>query len=219
MPIREDFQRARSVREKEARRNEILDAAEDLLLKSGNERFAISALASQAGVSKSTVFLYFSNKEELLLALYERAFLRTFEQLDERLTPGMSGRAFCEAFIDSALDNPSMLMLRAQLARTIERNVAVESMVSVKQRILEHGTAVAGKMDKVLDLESGNGMRMLMALINLTAGAAQADSLPYVDENAMPEEIADLLQTVSTRNAFLSGAEFIFRGATGQPFD
>lgn len=219
MAVREDFRRARSDHEKETRRIEILDAAEALLLKSGNERFAISALASKVGVSKSTVFLYFGNKEELLLAVYERAFIRAFTQLDERLTPGMSGRTFCDAFIDSMIDHPSMLMLRAQLARTIERNVSLELMVSVKKRILDCGTAVSNKLDEVMDLESGCGMRMLMALVNLTAGAVQADSLPYVDEKAVPKEIADLLHTVSIRNIFMSGAELIYCGATGRPFD
>jgi AcrR family transcriptional regulator len=219
MAIREDFQRARSDLEKEARRCEILDAAEDLLLKSGNERFAISALAARVGVSKSTVFLYFGNKEEMLLAVYERAFIRAFTQLSESLTDGMSGRAFSQAFIDSLIAYPSMLILRAQLARTIERNVALESMVSSKQRILACGQAVSVKMDRVMHLETGCGMRMLMALINLTAGAVQVDSLPYVDPDALPEDIAELLQTVSIRNIFMSGAELIFCGATGRPFD
>ncbi|MEZ6001453.1 TetR/AcrR family transcriptional regulator [Hyphomonas sp.] len=219
MAIREDFQRARTDLEKEARRNEILDAAEDLLLKSGNERFAVSALAARVGISKSTVFLYFGNKEEMLLAVYERAFIRAFTQLGDRLTEGMSGRAFCEAFIDSLIEHPALLILRAQLARTIERSVALDSMVSSKQRILACGQAVSDKMDRMMNLETGNGMRMLMALINLTAGAVQVDSLPYVDPDALPEDIADLLQTVSIRNIFMSGAELIFCGATGRPFD
>jgi AcrR family transcriptional regulator len=219
MAIREDFQRARTDLEKQTRRVEILEAAEALLLQSGNERFAVSALAAKVGVSKSTVFLYFGNKEEMLLAVYERAFIRAFTQLGERLTPGMSGRAFCEAFIDCMINFPAMLILRAQLARTIERNVALESMVSTKQRILSTCQAVAEKIDRDMDLESGCGMRMLMALVNLSAGAVQADSLPYVDADALPEDIADLLHVVSIRNIFMSGAELIFCGATGRPFD
>ncbi|WP_375210236.1 TetR/AcrR family transcriptional regulator [Hyphomonas jannaschiana] len=219
MAIREDFRRARSESEKEARRNEILDAAEALLLESGNERFAIAALADNVGVSKSTIFLYFANKEELLLALYERAFIRTFTQLGERLEPGMSGRAFCEAFIDSLVDHPAMLILRAYLAQTIERNVALESLVSTKTRLFEHGSAISEKLERVMELEPGWGMRMLMALVNLTSGAVQADSLPYIDADMLPEELADFMHTASFRNIVLSGAELIFRGATGRPFD
>ncbi len=218
MAIREDFQRARSDHEKAARRVEILDAAEDLLLKLGNERFAVSALAARVGVSKSTVFLYFGNKEEMLLAVYERAFMRAFRQLGERLTPGMSGKAFAVAFIDSMIDHPSLLIVRAQLARTIERNVSLESLVSTKKRLLECGTGVSEKLDEVMDLESGCGKRMVMALVNLAAGAVQVDSLPYVDAKAVPQEIADLLHTASIRNIFMDGAEFIFCGATGRSF-
>ena len=219
MAIREDFRRARSEPEKEARRSEILDAAEALLLESGNERFAISALADSVGVSKSTVFLYFVNKEELLLALYERAFIRAFTQLGERLEPGMSGRACCEAFIDSLVGHPSVLILRSHLARTIERNVPLETVVSTKKRILDCANGASEKMDTVLDLESGRGKLMLMTLVNLAAGAVQVDSLPYVDEKAVPQEIAELMQMGSIRNIFLNGAELVFRGATGRPFD
>ncbi|MAU68052.1 TetR/AcrR family transcriptional regulator [Hyphomonas sp.] len=219
MAIREDFRRARSEPEKEARRNEILDAAETLLLESGNERFAISALADTVGVSKSTVFLYFANKEELLLALYERTFISTCAQITGRLEPGMSGRAFCEAFIDIMVDHPALLILRAHLAPTIERNVALDSLVSTKTRLFEHGAATSEKLDEVMELEQGCGRRMLMALINLTSGAAQADSLPHIDADTLPDELADFMHTASFRNIVLSGAELIFRGATGRPFD
>lgn len=219
MTIREDFQRARTDREKEARRIGILDTAEDLLIKSGNERFAISELASRVGVSKSTVFLYFATKEELLLVMYERAFVRAFTELGDRLEPGMSGRAFCEVFIDCMIENPAMLMLRAQMARTIERNVPLETMVSCKKQILDCGMAVSAKLDEVMELEPGTGFRMLMTLLNLTAGAAQVDSLPYVNENQVPEEIAEFLHMISIRNIVLTGAEMVFTGATGRPFD
>ncbi len=219
MAIREEFRRARSDHEKEARRIEILEAAEDMLLKSGNERFAVSALAARVKVSKSTVFLYFGNKEEMLLAVYERAFLRVLGQVEDRLTPGMSGKDLAVVFIDSMTDHPAMLMLRAYLARTIERNVPLESMVSTRKRLLDRGIAVTKKMDEVMDLESGNGMRMLMSLVNLAAGALQVDALPYVDAKDVPQEIADLLHTAAIRNIFMDGAEFIFRGATGRPFE
>jgi AcrR family transcriptional regulator len=219
MPVRADFQRARNEREKSARRNEILDAADGLLLEAGNERFAISALAARVGVSKSTIFLYFANKEELLLALYARSFLRIVTQLGERLTPGMTGRAFCEAFVDCVMANPSMLLLRSQLASTIERNVTPEVMVATKTEILECGTALTNRVEAELGLQSGYGIRMQMALINLISGAAQADTSPYLDMESLPEDIADFFQVAETRKVFMSGAEFIFCGATGRPFD
>ncbi|MEZ6013299.1 MAG: TetR/AcrR family transcriptional regulator [Hyphomonas sp.] len=218
MSIREDFQRARTEHEKSARREEILDAAERLVRGAANDRFAISAVAEKVGVSKSTIFLYFANKEELLLALYERAFQRFFTRLRESLTDGMSGRAFCEAFIDSALVNPTMLILRAQLAHTIERSVQLDSMISAKQKILKGGMACAERMELVLDIKAGYGLRVLMALINLLSGALQADAQPYVDMDTLPDDVANLVRTAGTRKVFLSGAEFVITGATGRAF-
>lgn len=219
MSLREDFQRARSEHEKSARREEILDAAEQLVRGASNDKFAISTLAEKVGVSKSTIFLYFPNKDELLLALYERAFLAFLKRLRQSLVRGMSGRAFCEAFIDSALINPTMLILRAQLAHTIERSVQLDSMIAAKQKILKGGLVCAAQIEDVLNLKTGHGLRVLMALVNLVAGAVQADALPHVDMNAMPEDVANLIHAAETRNVFLSGAEFVITGATGRAFD
>lgn len=219
MPIREDFQRARSEREKNARRTEILDAAETLLLDSGNERFAVSAVADKVGVSKSTVFLYFSNKEEMLLMLYTRTGNLLFDRFREKLRPGMSGRDFCEAFVDCALSNPTMLLLRQMLASTIERSVSVRSLIEGKREILRYKRTVAEDTERVLGLTPDKGGQLLQALTNLLAGTAQVDVNGYVDLNLMPDDVADLIRSGDTRKSFLEGAEFIFTGATGRPFD
>ena len=219
MDIREDFQRARSEQQKAARRQEILDAAEGLLLEAGIRAFTVSAVAARAGVSKSTIFLYFTNKEDLLLEIYTRAFCMIMERVSQSLVPGMSGRAFCETFIDCALAHPAMLVLRSQLAHLIERKVTKDRMIFSKQEILHCGLAVAAQIEQVLALEDGKGLRILMTLINLMAGANQADAQAYVDLDTMPEGLSKLIRVADTRTVFLSGAEFVFCGATGRPFD
>lgn len=219
MPIREDFQRARSEREKAARRVEIMDAAVVMLREAGNERFALSALADRVGVSKSTVFLYFANKDELLLTLYTRAGAEFFARFRKQLYRGMTGRAFCEAFVDAALADPTMLTLRASLANTIERAVSQSSLILAKQDIIRNGQAMAEHADELLGLAPGRGRIMLQALTNLLAGATQVDVGGYVDLETMPDDVARLIRSGNRRAAFLDGAEFIFTGATGLPFD
>jgi AcrR family transcriptional regulator len=219
MAIREDFQRARTDKEKAARRTKILDAAEALLQESGNERFAISTVASQVGVSKSTVFLYFINKEDLLLSLYARSFQAILNQFAPSLKPGMTGREFCERFMECALSQPTMLVLRAQLASTLERNVPLERVVEAKQEVLNIGMPAAEKIETIFGLSQGDGLRMFMAMVNVIAGAAPADAQPYIDPDAVPEDVANLMRAASTRVAFMSAAEYVFRGATGRPFD
>lgn len=56
-------------RRKEARPGELLDAALDLFVEKGFAATRVEEVASRAGVSKGTLFLYFQSKEELLKAV------------------------------------------------------------------------------------------------------------------------------------------------------
>src|SRR5262245_16130709 len=56
-------------RRKEARPQELLDAALDLFVEKGFAATKIEDVAALAGVSKGTVYLYYPSKEELLKAV------------------------------------------------------------------------------------------------------------------------------------------------------
>ncbi|BCL79342.1 TetR family transcriptional regulator [Ktedonobacteria bacterium brp13] len=62
----------RIVKEPEIRRNEILDAAERLLVTKGYEQMAIRDLVDELQIAKGTVYHYFDSKQALLEALIER---------------------------------------------------------------------------------------------------------------------------------------------------
>ena len=56
----------------EARRNEILKAAFTCLAKLGYARMTIRDIAKKAGASVGTFYLYFQDKDEVILALREQ---------------------------------------------------------------------------------------------------------------------------------------------------
>ena len=56
-------------RRKEARPGELLDAALDLFVEKGFAATRVEEVAARAGVSKGTLFLYFSSKDELFKAV------------------------------------------------------------------------------------------------------------------------------------------------------
>ncbi|MBC7549109.1 MAG: TetR/AcrR family transcriptional regulator [Polaromonas sp.] len=56
-------------RRKEARPGELLDAALDLFVEKGYAATRVEEVAARAGVSKGTLFLYFSSKDELFKAV------------------------------------------------------------------------------------------------------------------------------------------------------
>ena len=62
--------RARSPDAKWARRQSILTTAEQILRSDGFDAFTMNSLATTTGLAKGTLYLYFSSREELVLALY-----------------------------------------------------------------------------------------------------------------------------------------------------
>ncbi len=62
----------RKAREKERRRNEIIDAAEQLFFSKGFEHVTMDEIAAQAELSKGTLYLYFKSREDLHYAIVMR---------------------------------------------------------------------------------------------------------------------------------------------------
>ena len=80
---------ARIVKEPEIRRNEILDAAERLMVTKGYEQMAIREIVDELQIAKGTVYHYFKSKQDLLTALVERIG----EQAEQLVLPIASSRA------------------------------------------------------------------------------------------------------------------------------
>lgn len=101
----------RRAKQKEELRRAILDAARDLFHKHGYEGFSLRQVAEEVGYSPTTIYLYFSDKDELLLHVCLEGFqtfgamLRTgYESSDdsrEKL------EALGEQYFKFALDNPA----------------------------------------------------------------------------------------------------------------
>lgn len=62
----------RTVKEAEARKQEILDAAEQLFASKGFDHTSISDILKETGIARGTLYYHFKSKEELLDAVIER---------------------------------------------------------------------------------------------------------------------------------------------------
>lgn len=71
-PLLAKGQRAMDALEKEERRNAILSAAEHLFVRHPDRLPSMAEVAAAAQLAKGTMYLYFSSKEEMLLALHGR---------------------------------------------------------------------------------------------------------------------------------------------------
>lgn len=84
-PSDDDGSRPRRVRRKEARPGELLDAALSLFVEKGFAATRVEEVASLAGVSKGTLFLYFPSKEDLFKAVVRENIAGKFDEWNQEL--------------------------------------------------------------------------------------------------------------------------------------
>ncbi|MBF0534182.1 MAG: TetR/AcrR family transcriptional regulator [Nitrospirae bacterium] len=96
---------------KEEFRREILDSARELFIKDGCEKFSMRKFAEKIGYSPTTIYLYFKNKDELLLAICEEVseqFLNNIRHIRARQSNPLDAlRQALLNFIDFGFDNPN----------------------------------------------------------------------------------------------------------------
>ena len=76
---------AKRERRKEARPGELLDAALELFMEKGYAATRVEEVAQRAGVSKGTLFLYFSSKEKLFKAVVRENISGRFTEWAQEL--------------------------------------------------------------------------------------------------------------------------------------
>lgn len=90
----------RKEREKIQRRKDIIDAAEDIFLKNGINKITMDSVAEKAELSKGTLYLYFKDKHDLIMAVDSRGHKKLYSM-------------YCEAnkFYENGLDKLKKTML------------------------------------------------------------------------------------------------------------
>jgi AcrR family transcriptional regulator len=102
--------------EGEKLRNDIVDAAEKLLLETGNEsQVSMRAVAKAVGVTPPAIYMHFEDKDELIHAVCERPF-GEFRAWVERAMAGIDDpvealRAMGRAYVHFGLEHPEQYRL------------------------------------------------------------------------------------------------------------
>jgi TetR/AcrR family transcriptional regulator len=144
--------RAKRERRKEARPGELLAAALDLFVEKGYAATRVEEVAQRAGVSKGTLFLYFSSKEELFKAVVRENIsgrfaewgeeLSTFEGSSEELLRYCMSSWWERVGATKASGIPKLMMSEAgnfpELVRFFQQEV-VQPGNDLIQRILQRG--------------------------------------------------------------------------------
>jgi len=101
----------RSQREVEIVKKEILDSALQLIIDEGFHNLSMRRLASRLGMTATTIYNYFSNKDEINLMIrmrgFEMLYLRLLECRNQYPDPLLKLRAMIRTYFEFGISNPN----------------------------------------------------------------------------------------------------------------
>ncbi len=105
----------RRAREKDAKRQKIMDAATELILSEGFDKLTIRKIADKLEYSPGVIYNYFEDKGQLLFDFCEETFERLQDSFTEAemdaLPPVQAFRLCGQRYIDFALENPAAYVI------------------------------------------------------------------------------------------------------------
>jgi len=132
-------------RKKEQKRSRLKEAALELFAERGFDDVTVDEIAERAEVSKSTLFRYFENKEDLILA-------------DTRA----HSDAFLTAFTARPVDEPVLASLRASVHSLVSNVQADRARYQRRIRIVSGSAALSSRsMERQIEWEVGLAQAIL----------------------------------------------------------
>lgn len=205
-------QRARTHDQKLFRRQEILDAAQSHFEDVGYESFSMANLAKLSGVAKGTLYLYFTTREEVFLALYARSLIGWSSDFIAGLHPNMDERAYCTRLHNTAMAADGFVPLLVRLEHIIEHNVSFSRLIDSKRLFAKRLADIAEASAPVLGLTKAQANEVVKALGVLLIGVSGADQGPNLQDEAVPDDVQDFINGFASENLFVTNACFIIRG-------
>jgi AcrR family transcriptional regulator len=205
-------QRARSEEQKTLRRNAVLKVAELYFLEVGYEAFSMSHLAKKAGVAKGTLYLYFETREEIFLTLYEQSLIRWSQIFINDLPVSMTSKSYAQKLYSTAMADGTFLPLLIRLEHIIEHNVAIPRLISSKQIFIDQVDAIAEVTSIALTLNKPQAIEVVKTMGVLLIGATQGDQGPSLDNEELPKDVRDLIESFSSEPLFTKNAARIIEG-------
>ena len=211
-------QRARSEEQKTLRRNAVLKVAELYFLEVGYEAFSMSHLAKKAGVAKGTLYLYFETREEIFLTLYEQSLIRWSQIFINDLPVSMTSKSYAQKLYSTAMADGTFLPLLIRLEHIIEHNVAIPRLISSKQIFIHQIDAIAEVTSIALTLNKPQAIAVVKTMGVLLIGATQGDQGPSLDNEELPKDVRDLIESFSSEPLFTKNAARIIEGIRSESF-
>ena len=156
-----------SLKKDKPKYKQIIDAAIIVIAENGYHQSQVSKIAKQAGVADGTIYLYFKNKEEILVSVFEEKMEIFAENLKEIIQQEISSSEKLYKMIenhfrvlssDHHLATVTQLELRqANLALRLRINAVLRNYLVLLDTILKEGIE-QGEFDHTIDIRLARQM-------------------------------------------------------------
>jgi AcrR family transcriptional regulator len=165
---------------RERQRRRILQAAEKLFDERGIDRVTMADITSASGIRASTIYQYFSNKDDIVWAMLSEVFGADIDSAKQRIESAVTGLAkissLLEFMADELSNNPAKVRFMAQFDVMYARDWPAERLLTLEAQINPQGFRYFSKLvrDGIADgsLRSDLDPNLTMhAVVNAVIGA------------------------------------------------
>ncbi|PAB60161.1 TetR/AcrR family transcriptional regulator [Anaeromicrobium sediminis] len=133
-----EFKRARTNAQIEERRKEILIACAEIFDKGDIDDVHFKAIGEKTSFARSTIYKYYTTKEEILLDLLlidVMAWIEDVIEFTEKYEV-LTKEEFCRQFTKSYVKNERLLRLMSILYSVLEKNCSLEKLTEFKRNLM-----------------------------------------------------------------------------------
>jgi AcrR family transcriptional regulator len=200
------MQRARSETAKLAREDAILTAAEILLRQSGYDAMTMQAVATAAGLAKGTLYLYFTSRESLVLAVHGRLFDRWIDRFAV-YQPELTGfDGFCRDFARHYADDPLFLQLTGFANALLEPQLDREAYIKSKRGMARRVKRLAGLVCQQFSIAPAAAQKLIWGFLTIAGGTAQMTVSSPITEADLPDDVVAFRGLANFKTVFLNAA-------------
>jgi len=200
------MQRARSETAKLEREDSILTATEILLRQSGYDSMTMQGVAIAAGLAKRTLYLYFTSRESLVLAVYGRLFDRWIDRFAVHQPKFTGFDGFCRDFAKHYADDPLFLQLtgfaNALLEPQLDREVYIKSKRGMARRVKR----LSGLVCQQFSITPAAAQKLIWGFLTIACGAAQMTVSPSITKADLPHDVVAFTGLANFETVFLNAA-------------
>ena len=200
------MQRARSETAKLEREDAILTATEILLRQSGYEAMTMQAVATAAGLAKGTLYLYFTSRESLVLAVHSRLFDRWIDRFAVH-QPELTGfDGFCRDFSRHYADDPLFLQLAGFANALLEPHLDRETYIKSKRGMARRVKRLAGLVCQQFSIAPAAAQKLIWGFLTIAGGTAQMTVRPPVAKTDLPDDVIAFTGLANFETVFVNAA-------------